>query len=315
MDRRPRRGARHPAAVAPDAARPRRAVGARAGHAGAHLLQGRVGLARGIAQDEHVGAAGVLQRGGGHEAPGHRDRRRAMGERAGVRVLAVRPRVQGLHGAGVVRAEAVSPRAHGDVGCVGRAVTGRRRRQPRFARPRDQRRGRRRRVARRHALLARFRAQPRAAPPDRHRARGEGAAPARGGGAPRCRDRQLRRRFEPRWHRAAVRARRRRAPRRGGAVVVPDAHRGLVRLRLRRHRGHDAAAPDVHPRARVRAAVDPRRRAALPRRLADHLQPGEGRPHGGRRLPAGEDVRGRGAVRHAPRARCPHPRPGTRSAP
>ena len=36
----------------------------------------------------------------------------------------------------------------------------------------------------------------------------------------------LRRRLEPRRHRAAVRRRRRRAPRRGRAVVVPDAHRG-----------------------------------------------------------------------------------------
>ena len=136
----------------------------------------------GLAQDEHLGTAGVLQRGRGHDAPRHRDRRRPVGERAVVRVRAVRPRVQGLHGAGVVRAEAVPPRAHGDVGRVGRAVTGRRRRQPRLARPRHQRRGRRRRVTRRHALLARLGAQPRAAAPDRHRARGEGAAAARGRG-------------------------------------------------------------------------------------------------------------------------------------
>ena len=40
----------------------------------------------------------------------------------------------------------------------------------------------RRRVARRHALLARLGAQPRAAAPDRHRPRGEGAARARGRG-------------------------------------------------------------------------------------------------------------------------------------
>ena len=106
------------------------------------------------------------------------------GTRAGVRVRAVRPRVQGVHGAGVVRAEAVPQDPHGDVGRVGRAVTGRRPRPPRFARARDQRRGARRRDARRHALLARVGAQPRAAAPDRHRARGEGAArssPARSG--------------------------------------------------------------------------------------------------------------------------------------
>ena len=125
-------------ALAPDAAGPRRAAGARARHAGAHLLQGRVGVARGLAQDEHVGAAGVLQRGRRHDPARDRDRRRSVGERAVVRVRAVRPRVQGLHGAGVVRAEAVPPGADGDVGRVGRAVTGRRRRQPRLARPRDQ---------------------------------------------------------------------------------------------------------------------------------------------------------------------------------
>ena len=79
---------------------------------------------------------------------------------------------------------------------------------------------------RRHALLARLGAQPRAAAPDRHRARGQGAARARRRGAARRRDRRVRRRVEPRRHRAAVRARRRRAARRGRAVVVPDAHRG-----------------------------------------------------------------------------------------
>ena len=82
VDRHPRRGARHPAAVAADAARARRAPRARARHAGAHLLQGRVGVARGVAQAEHRRTAGVLQQGGGHPAPHHRDRRRAVGHRA-----------------------------------------------------------------------------------------------------------------------------------------------------------------------------------------------------------------------------------------
>ena len=68
VDRRPGRGARHPAAVAADAARARRAARARARHAGAHLLQGRVGVARGVAQAEHRGAAGVLQPGRRHAA-------------------------------------------------------------------------------------------------------------------------------------------------------------------------------------------------------------------------------------------------------
>ena len=61
------------------------------------------------------------------------------------------------------------------------------------------------------------------------------------------------------------------APARGRARVVPDAHRRHVRLRLRRHRGHDPALADVHARPRLRPAVDPRGRSALPRRLADHL--------------------------------------------
>ena len=46
-----------------------------------------------------------------------------------------------------------------------------------------------------------------------------------------------------------------RAPRRGRAVVVPDAHRGQLRVRLRRHRRHDPAAADVHARPRLHAAA------------------------------------------------------------
>ena len=79
--------------------------------------------------------------------------------------------------------------------------------------------------------------------------------------------------------------------------------------------GHDAAAADVHARPRLRAAVDPRRRAALPRRLADHLEPRAQRAHGGRRLPAGQDVRGRGAVRQRRGQGARRPRPATRSGP
>ena len=172
-------------------------------------------------------------------------------------------------------------------------------------------------TARRHALLARLGAQPRAVAPDGHRARGEGAARARGRGAARRRDRLVRRRIEPRRHRAAVHDRRRRAAARGRAGVVPDAHRRQVRLRLRRHRGDDAAAADVHARSRLRAAVDPRRRPALPRRLADHLAARAARAHGGGRVPAGQDVRGRGAVRahrgQDPGARDRSRDPGRRS--
>ena len=99
----------------------------------------------------------------------------------------------------------------------------------------------------------------------------------------------------------------RRAAGRGRAVVVPHAHRGPLRVRLRRHGRHDPAAADVHARPRLHPAAHPRRRAALPRRLADHLEPGEVRPDGGGRLPAGQGVRGRRAVRphrgHDPRPR------------
>ena len=99
------------------------------------------------------------------------------------------------------------------------------------------------------------------------------------------------------------------------AVVVPHAHRGPLRLRLRRHRGHDAAAADVHARPRVHAAPHPRRRAALPRRRADHQPAGEDRAHGGRRLPAGQGVRGGQISSPGPRARSPRPRRPTASAP
>ena len=65
-----------------------RADAARGGarHAGAHLLQGRVGVAGRFAQAQHRGGAGLLQQAGGHTAPGHRDRRRAVGLGAVVRL-------------------------------------------------------------------------------------------------------------------------------------------------------------------------------------------------------------------------------------
>ena len=68
-----------------------------------------------------------------------RDRRRPVGHGAGVRLRPVRPRVQGLHGAGVVRAEALPQGPDGDVGRRGRAVTRRPTRPSRLAGSRDQR--------------------------------------------------------------------------------------------------------------------------------------------------------------------------------
>ncbi len=211
VDRHPRRGPRHPSPLASDAARARRAARGRARHAGAHLLQGRVDLARGIAQAEHRRRPGLLQQGRRCAAPHDRDRCRAMGERAGVRVRAVRDRQQGVHGPRVLRPEAVPQDPHGDVGQRSRSVTGRPTRPSRFARPRDQRRGARRGGSRRHALFARVGPQPRAAAPDSDRAGSKRAARARGGHPPRRRDRLLRRRVEPERHCAPVRARRRSA--------------------------------------------------------------------------------------------------------
>ena len=65
-------------------------------------------------------AAGVLQQGGGRQAPRDRDRRRAVGQRAGVRRRRVRPRGQGLHGPRELRPEAVPPDPDGDLRRGGR---------------------------------------------------------------------------------------------------------------------------------------------------------------------------------------------------
>ena len=147
-------------------------------------------------------------------------------------------------------------------------VTGRRARPPRLAGQRDLRRGARLRRARRHPLRARVRPQPRAAAPDHDRAGGQGAAGAGGGAAAGRRDRALRWRVQPRRDRVPVRARRRRAADGRRAAVVPDAHPGPLRVRLRRRGGPHPAHADVHARPRLHPALDPRGWAALPRRLA-----------------------------------------------
>ena len=107
---------------------------------------------------------------------------------------------------------------------------------PGFARLGHQRRRARRRHPGGHPLRPRLGAQPRAAAPDRHRAGGQGAAGHGRRASARRRHRLLRRRLEPGRHRPALRAGRGRAAGGGRAVVVPHAHRGPVRLRLRRHR-------------------------------------------------------------------------------
>ena len=105
--RHPRGGSRRLPALAAEPAVPRTPAGEGARHTGADLLQVRRCLTGGLAQAEHSGAAGVLQREGRHQEVDHRDRCRSVGHGAGVRVRAVRPGVRGLAGAGVVRPEAL----------------------------------------------------------------------------------------------------------------------------------------------------------------------------------------------------------------
>ena len=79
-------------------------------------------LARGQSQAEHGDRAGLLQQGGGHEAARDRDGRRAMGVRPRDGGEVLRHRLPGVHGEGLLRAEALSPHLHGDVRGRGRAV-------------------------------------------------------------------------------------------------------------------------------------------------------------------------------------------------
>ena len=53
---------------------------------------------------------------------------------------------------------------------------------------------------------------------------------------------------------------------------LPEPHQGAVRLRLRRHGGHDAAREDAHPRPHLHPGAAARRRAPLPRHGAARLQ-------------------------------------------
>ena len=111
----PRGGPRRLPAVAADAAVPGPAAGEGPRHAGPDLLQVRGRQPGRVAQAEHRGAAGVLQRGRGRDPADHRDRGRPVGQRAGVRLGRVRPAVRGLAGPGLLRPEAVPPAADGDL--------------------------------------------------------------------------------------------------------------------------------------------------------------------------------------------------------
>ena len=107
----------------------------------------------GLAQAEHRGAAGLLQRPSRRHQAHDRDRRRAVGHRPGLRLRAFRPRVRGVAGRRVLRREALPPLGDGDLrrhGApqpvrphrVGPQDPRRRRRPPRQPRHRDQRGGR-----------------------------------------------------------------------------------------------------------------------------------------------------------------------------
>ena len=260
----PRRGARRLPPLATLAAVPRPPAREGARHAGADLLQVRGREPGRLAQAEHGRAAGLLQRQGRHQEAHHRDRRRPVGHGPGLRLRAVRPRVRGVAGAGVVRPEALPAdddrdlRRHGapqperpderrphDLGAGPRQH-----RQPRH---RDQRGGRDGGRRPDDELRARQRAQPRPPAPDGDRRGGAAAAGAgrRDAGPPR---RLHRRRVELRRARVPVPAREVGGPdvaddprRRAG--VVPVADPGHLRLRLRRHPRDDAPDEDAHARA------------------------------------------------------------------
>ena len=162
----------------------------------------------------------------------------ASGERPGLRLCPLRPGVQGLHGPGLLRRQAVPALDHGDLGGERHpvAVAGDQRR-PRRARPgpglarvaghRHLRGGRGRRHPGRHPLCAGQRAQPCPAPPDRDRARAQGPARAGRGRA-----------------RRAGRLRRRRVQLRRVHLPAP---------------GREARRPPGHPDGRGRAHRRPHR--------------------------------------------------------
>ena len=253
-------------------------AGEAAGHAGEDLLQVRGDEPGGVAQAEHGGAAGVVQRRRRGEERGDGDRRRAVGQRAVVREQPVRAHLRGVAGARVVRPEAVPAADDGDVGRHGAPVAvggdgvgeedpGTRPGEPGQPRDRHLGGGGGGGEGRRHQVLPRQRAQPRAAPPD-----GDwGGVPGAAGG----RRRRPRRRHRLHWRRVQLRragvpvhareARRQDEPgvqgRRAGGV--PDAHQGRLRLRLRRHRRPHAAHEDAHPRPWIRPRPHPCRSRIL----------------------------------------------------
>ena len=159
VDRRARRGARHPAAVAAHPAGAGRAAGEGAGHARRGSTS-RTSPCRPRAATSPTPRCRrrSTTRSEGITRLSTETGRRAVGHRAGVRVRAVRPRPEGLHGPRVLRAEALPARSRWRLGAASVVpVTGRRARPPRLAGQRDLRRGARLRRPRRHPLRARAR--------------------------------------------------------------------------------------------------------------------------------------------------------------
>ena len=194
----------------------------------------------------------------------------------------VRHRVQGLHGEGQLRPEAVPPLDDASSGAARWSPAPARTPTPaapslaedpdstRLARHRHQRGRRGRGHARGHEVLAGQRAQPRPAAPDRHRpggdqADGDGRASTRtSSSAARAAARTSPGSCSRSCRSGSTGAPQDPLPRRR-AGILPEPDEGRIPLRLRRHRRPDAADEDVHARPHVHAAGHPRRRAALPR--------------------------------------------------
>ncbi len=259
-------------------------------NAGAHLLQVRGREPRRQPQAQHRGGAGVLQHRSRGEAHRNRDRRGTMGLRARVRRRALRHRSAGLHGARLLRPEAVPARTHGNLRRALRALALERDAvRPRRAgegretsgqpRHRDLGSGRSRREPRRHQVRAGLGVEPRAAAPDGDRAGGDRAVRARRR-LPGRHSRLHRRRLQLRRHRLPVpgRATARRqegAHRRHRARGVPEPDPRPLRLRFRRHRAPDPACQDAHAGLDLHAARLSRRGPALSRHGAAR-EPREG---------------------------------------
>ena len=219
----------------------------------------------------------------------HRDRRRAVGLGAGVRLLAVRPRVRGVHGRLELRPEALPPLDDADLGrdraplAVGSDPGGQGQRRPsdgslgiaiseavEVAAQRDDTNYSLGSVLNHVCLHQTIIGQEAIAQMAMAGEQPDVIVGCVGGGS------NFAGLDVPVHPRGAARQRQDAIPRHR-ADRLPDAHPRRLPLRLRRHRRADAADADVHARPRLRATAGACRRAALPRRRADALRAGQGR--------------------------------------